>query len=259
MLEAPAVICANRKSRVAPAINVSVIIAAYNEEEIIGGLLQNLRGLHTDEILVVDGGSEDRTVEIASQYARVVVSPRGRALQMNAGAAAASGDVLLFLHADVRLQAGALDAIRRHMSDSCCVGGNFNVRYDGEDWVARLFSAVNRWRSRCGVFYGDSGIFCRRDVFRRLGGYQPWPILEDYEFARRLRKLGRIALLRELIMVSDRRWRRGGLLSTLWSWFWIQGLYLAGFLLIAWRNFTEIFAKTRPHLISETGVSVRDN
>ncbi len=228
MLEAPAIARANRSVRAAPPIRVSVIITAYNEEEIVAALLQNLRGLGADEILVVDGGSDDRTVEIAAPYARVLVAQRGRATQMNAGAAAASGDVLLFLHADVRLERGALDAIRRDMSDAGCVGGNFNIRYEGEDWVAWVFSAVNRWRRRCGVFYGDSGIFCRRDAFHRLGGYQPWPILEDYDFARRLRKLGRIVLLRERIEVSDRRWRRAGLLPTLWSWFWVQGLYVAG-------------------------------
>ena len=94
--------------------------------------------------------------------------------------------------------------------------------------MAAAFTSVNRWRRRLGVFYGDSGIFCRRKVFESLGGYAPWPILEDYDFARRLRKAGKLALLDEPIWVSDRRWRTSGLLPTLWSWFWVQGLYLAG-------------------------------
>ena len=87
---------------------------------------------------------------------------------------------------------------------------------------------VNRARRRFGVFYGDSGIFCRRDVFEEFGGYKPYPILEDYEFARRMWKAGKLALLNEPIYVSDRRWRNSSLLRTLWSWFWVQALYLCG-------------------------------
>jgi len=207
---------------------ISVIIPVYQEETTIAGLLECLLELGADEIIVVDGGSTDRTVEIASRYAQVLTAPRGRAIQMNAGALAAEGDALLFLHADVRLRPGALDALRKALMDPHCAGGNFDLQFDGGGRAARVFSLINRWRRQCGIFYGDSGIFCRRAVFGRLGGYQLWRILEDYDFARRLRKVGRLALLREPIMVSGRRWQNGGLCETLWSWFWVQGLYLAG-------------------------------
>ena len=207
---------------------ISVIIPTYNEEHTIGSLLENLKELGAEEVIVADGNSADRTVEMASAYARVIRSKTGRALQMNAGARASSGDVLVFLHADVRLRPGALAAVKESLRNPDVVGGNFDIRYEGSDWVAAAFTSVNRWRRRLGVFYGDSGIFCRRRVFESLGGYAPWPILEDYDFARRLRKAGRLALLDEPIWVSDRRWRTSGLLPTLWSWFWVQGLYLAG-------------------------------
>lgn len=207
---------------------ISVIVPVYQEEAAIAGLLSNLAGLDADEVIVVDGGSTDRTVEFASRRARVLSTPRGRATQMNAGAAAAKGNALLFLHADVRLGRGALEALRGAMADPQCVGGNFDLCFDGYDTAARVFTVVNRWRRQCGVFYGDSGIFCRRAVFAQLGGYRLWPILEDYDFARRLGKVGRLALLREPIIVSGRRWRNGGLWQALWSWFWIQGLFLAG-------------------------------
>jgi rSAM/selenodomain-associated transferase 2 len=207
---------------------ISAIIPTYNEERTIGRLLENLKELGADEVIVADGNSADRTVEIASAYARVICSETCRASQMNAGARASSGDVLVFLHADVRLGPGGLAAVRDSLRDPDVVGGNFDIRYEGSDSVAAIFTFVNRWRRRLGVFYGDSGIFCRRRVFEALGGYAPWPILEDYDFARRLRKMGRLALLREPIWVSDRRWRTSGVLPTLWSWFWVQGLYLAG-------------------------------
>lgn len=207
---------------------ISVIIPTYNEEHTIARLLESLKELGAEEVIIADGNSADRTVEIASAYGRVICSETCRALQMNAGVRAASGDVLLFLHADVRLGPGGLAAITDSLRDPNAVGGNFDIRYEGSDWVATTFTSVNRWRRRLGVFYGDSGIFCRRKVFEGLGGYSPWPILEDYDFARRLGKAGKLALLNEPIWVSDRRWRTSGLLPTLWSWFWVQGLYWAG-------------------------------
>jgi rSAM/selenodomain-associated transferase 2 len=209
-------------------VRISIIIPAYNEEKAIGGLLENLTNHGTDELLVSDGGSADRTVEIASRYARIVRTKIGRAIQMNTASQTASGDVLLFLHADCRLGPSALDAVRKVMADPEIVGGNFDLRYEGNDWPAAAFTRINRWRRRCGIFYGDSGIFCRRSVFHSLGGFMPWPILEDYEFARRLRRTGKLAYLSEPIWASDRRWRNSGLLRTMASWFVIQSLYYAG-------------------------------
>jgi hypothetical protein len=115
------------------------------------------------------------------------------------------------------------------LGDPAVVGGNFDIRFTGGDFTAAVFSWINRVRCRAfGIFYGDSGIFCRRDVFLALDGYRDWPLLEDYEFAVRLSRHGPLALLRHPIDVSDRRWRRGGLVRTMWAWFWVQGLYLVG-------------------------------
>ena len=209
-------------------VRISVIIPVCNEESTIGGLLSDLEDSGADELLVADGGSVDRTVEIASRHARIVRATTGRAIQMNAAAECASGDILLFLHADARLGANALAVVRKVMADPEVVGGNFDILYDGKDWAATAFTRINRLRRRCGVFYGDSGVFCRRSIFQALGGYMPWPILEDYEFGRRLRRAGKLAYLDEPIWVSDRRWKNGGLLPTLASWFFIQSLYYAG-------------------------------
>jgi rSAM/selenodomain-associated transferase 2 len=210
-------------------MKISAIVATYCEESTIGGLLEDLRAAGADEIIVADGDSPDRTREIARAFGQVVTAPRGRGTQMNAGAYAANGDVLLFLHADVRLGPRALGAIRAAMMDARVAGGNLDIRFDGGDLAAAVFTRFTRWRRRVlGLFYGDSGIFCRRAVFEQLGGYRPWPVMEDYEFARRLGREGKLALLDEPIHVSGRRWRRAGLVPTLWAWFWIQALYSAG-------------------------------
>lgn len=207
--------------------SLSVIVPVLNEESHLPALLDNLHAQQAGEIIVVDGGSTDRTLELAQPRATVLQTAAGRALQMNAGARAATGDVLLFLHADTRLEAGALASVRRVMRDPVIAGGAFDIRYQGGDLAARVFTRVNRCRQRHGIIYGDAGLFCRRDRFHRLGGYREWPIMEDYEFARRLWKSGRMALLPDAIQVSDRRWRASGLLPTLCRWAVIQGLYYA--------------------------------
>ena len=209
-------------------MRISIIIPVLNEETTIGPLLEALQDSGADELLVADGGSIDRTVEIASCHARIVHASAGRGVQMNTAAALASGDVLLFLHADTRLGATALNVVRSVMVDDAIIGGNFDIRYDGKDMAAGVFTHINRWRRWFGIFYGDSGIFCRRSVFQSLGGFVCWPILEDYEFARRLRRMGKLAYLDEPIWVSDRRWRNNGLVATMASWFFIQALYFAG-------------------------------
>jgi len=212
-------------------VRVSIIVPVYNEESTVEALLGHLTGLGADEILIVDGASEDRTQELASRWGqpvRLLSAERGRAAQMNAGARAASGDVLLFLHADVSLGAGAVEAVRRAFDDPVVIGGNLDTIFGGDDWVAASFTWIYRKRLPLGIFYGDSGIFCRRSVFEEFGGYKPWPVMEDYEFARRLWKRGRLAYLPVPVHVSPRRWRRAGLLPTLWTWIVIQGGYTLG-------------------------------
>jgi len=212
----------------AAGVTVSVIIPTLNEERSIEGFLEHVRSLRPDEVIVVDGRSSDRTPEVASRFARLIEAAPSRGGQSNAGAAVADCEILLFLHADVRLDRHALESVRQAMRQAEVVGGCFDIRYDGDDLSAGAFSYFGRLRRRAGVVYGDSGIFCRRSTFHELGGYQPWPILEDYEFYRRLRKSGKLALLNTTIRASDRRWRESGMLRALWSWFWIQSLYLIG-------------------------------
>ncbi len=205
-----------------------------DEEAALPALLDHLAGLTgTWEVLVADGGSRDRTVAVARERgARVVAAPRGRAAQQDAGAAQASGDVLVFLHADSRLPPDAHALLSEALADPRVVGGNFALRFDGGDAFSRVLSAVYALQRRLGVWYGDSTIWVRPDVFATLGGFPAVPVMEDYLLARALRATGgRTPRLRGPggpATTSARRWRRLGVPRTVLSWVVIRWLFLLG-------------------------------
>ncbi len=207
---------------------VSVVIPTLAEAPQIAAAVGNAFAAGADEVVVADGGSHDGTAELArAAGARVLLAPRGRGPQLNAGARAARGDVLCFLHADARLPAGAVRAIRRALEDPAAPGGNFSVRF-GSTLHARLLAAFYHVIRRLGVYYGDSAIFCRREAFETVGGFPDWPIMEDIKFANRLRRLGPMAYLPDRVSASPRRWEHGGISQAWASWVVIQSLYWAG-------------------------------
>ncbi len=208
---------------------ISIIIPTLNEESCVGKTLETLLAASGEfEVLVVDGGSSDATVSIASRYCRTLASERGRALQMNRGALEARGDVLLFLHADVLFPRTGILSIEKAMENARVVGGNFDLIFEGSGMVPRIFTLINRWRRPFGIFYGDSGIFVRREAFEDMGGYRPLPLMEDYDFARRLVKRGKTVCLKDSLLVSSRRWEEHGLLRTMAAWFFLHTAYLLG-------------------------------
>ena len=196
-------------------MRISVIIPTLNEESHIEKTLQSVIKQEGDyEFYVVDGGSTDNTVAIAKRYACVISSKRGRAIQMNAGAKLCKGDILLFLHADTLLPDNAFREIRKRMKDDTVVGGSFYIEFDADNFILRGISFISRFDFRI-FHFGDQGIFVRRDVFQALRGYKEIPIMEDYDFYKRLAGQGKVVLLRMPVISSARRFVKKGVVRQL--------------------------------------------
>jgi rSAM/selenodomain-associated transferase 2 len=193
---------------------ISVIIPAYNEEQALPATLHHLQRLPGEfEVLLVDGGSDDRTVEIASGMAGVTVlhAPKGRATQKNAGAASARGEWLLFLHADTLLPAEALVRLNGLEEDPTVEAGGFLHRFSGSDWRLRMISWLDNFRCvRSRIIYGDQAMFVRKGLFERLGGFPEVPILEDVAFCEKLVRATTPLVLSPPVMTDARKFLKMG-------------------------------------------------
>jgi rSAM/selenodomain-associated transferase 2 len=200
-------------------MNLSVVIPTWNEASNLSAALEALG--RAADVVVADGGSADRTKEIAQQAgARVVCCERGRAHQMNRGAEAAEGDALLFLHADAILGAGWHEALVGALRDRSVVGGSFQLRIRSPRRLLALVARGSNLRARyLGMPYGDQGIFVRRTAFRTVGGFPEVPFLEDVVLIRKLRRLGSLRQLDVAVTTGSRHWEDLGVLrTTLLNW-----------------------------------------
>lgn len=230
-------------------MRISVIIPTLNEERTLPVTLAQTLPLGFDEILVVDGGSSDGTQNIAERWevggsrldtepsnagggtslVAVLISPPGRARQMNVGARAATGDVLLFLHADTLLPMNARTEIESALAEAGCLGGRFDVRFERDAGPGWLISRMINLRSRLtGIATGDQALFVRRSTFDALGGFADVPLMEDIDLTKRLKRQGRIAALRVQVTTSFRRWEAAGPIRTILLMWTLRFLYWIG-------------------------------
>lgn len=225
-------------------MTVSVIVPTLNEERILAATLTRARQPGVHEIIVVDGGSVDATRAVAEPLADLVLSaPQGRAAQMNAGADAARGDVLLFLHADTRVPEGYTVAVAAACAQPGIIGGRFDVNLQPATWLLRLTGQLMNWRSRLSrIATGDQAIFIRREVFEQLGGYASIPLMEDIELSRRMKRAGRIACLRQRVTTSARRWQKHGVVRTILLMWSLRLLYFFG---VSAARLQRLYANTR--------------
>ena len=206
---------------------LSIVIPALNEADSISATLDAISqsSVHT-EVVVVDGGSDDNSAEIArASGARVIASERGRGVQMHAGACATEADVLWFLHADTIVPADGAERIVQALQDRDVVAGNFDVRFDGPGAAARFMTWLYPQLRRLGLCYGDSAIFVRREAYERVGGFKSFPIFEDLDLLRELRKLGGFVHVPATVVTSSRRFQGGKFVFTFAQWMLMQALF----------------------------------
>jgi len=211
---------------------ISIIVPVLNEAQGISESLAALAPLRErgHEVIVVDGGSSDKTPDLARRAAdRVVSAPRGRASQMNAGAALARGEVLVFLHADTRLPEAAGARILQGLAASGRAWGRFDVRIEGASVFLPVIAFFMNLRSRAtGIATGDQAIFVRREAFERAGGFPPLELMEDIALSRSLKRVSRPLCLAEKAVTSGRRWERHGVLRTVFLMGWLRLAFFLG-------------------------------
>ena len=208
-------------------MKLSIVIPTLNEASHIESLLAQLSDENV-ELIVVDGGSDDQTVQRASVHAKLVYSSTGRAVQMNTGAAAANGDWLWFLHADTQLSQ-PLNAYVDEITQSSSVWGRFTVRLNDARFIFRVIERLMNARS-CftSVATGDQGLFVDRRLFDELGGYPELPLMEDVALSKRLRKVMPVNCSTLSLITSARRWQQRGVLKTIVLMWWLRLAYAVG-------------------------------
>lgn len=218
-------------------MSLSIIVPMLNEQAQLPGLLRHLEPCRQRgcEVLLVDGGSHDGSQQTATRLlaatagVRLLHSARGRARQMNTGAAAARHDILLFLHADTRLPEHAARHITQALARSKACWGRFDARIDGHSrWlgvIARMMNLRSRWS---GIATGDQALFMHRSAYAAVGGYPEQPLMEDIEISRRLRRLSPPACIREPVTTSGRRWDRHGVGRTVLLMWYLRLAYACG-------------------------------
>jgi rSAM/selenodomain-associated transferase 2 len=216
-------------------VRLSIVMPVLNEAAGLPGVLQALAPLRArgHEVIVVDGGSHDGSAALAEAAGvTVLAGPRGRARQMNAGAAVARHEVLLFLHADTQLPAQADAAIATALAEDDGAGadwGRFDVTIEGHSrWLPMVAWFMNRRSRLSGIATGDQALFVRRALFQRLGGFPEQPLMEDVELSRRLRAVSRPACLRQQVRTSGRRWDERGAWRTIVLMWRLRWLYWRG-------------------------------
>ena len=209
---------------------LSIVIPTFNEENLLGKTLASLKVFGANvEIIVVDGGSTDATIEIAQNYnVKILHSPRGRGTQLQIGGSAANGDVLWFLHADTIPESNCVRQMTNALKNTNVAGGNFTIRFDGEEAAATFLTWLYPKLRKLNLIYGDSAIFVRREIYAKIGGYESFPIFEDLDFVRKLSREGDVISLSAKVTTSSRRFAGGRFILTFLRWTILQILFWLG-------------------------------